>query len=174
MNGSSSGINKSPQPETQATFEISEDGFQKYEALMLKKQNVKKGVLGGIAAAVLILAVWTVLMLLLSVKLSWMILAAGAGIGFCTRYLGKGVTKKFGIAVGVITLPATLIGMLMTACIVFAKGKHLPLLSVVADLSPKTIFFFLKAIIGPLDFLLIMGAIGLAYYLAFKPVQQNE
>jgi hypothetical protein len=167
--------NKTPRPETNdetsSVFEISEDGFQKYSRLMLKNQNFFMGIIGGLAAFIAGVGLWTGTMLLLSYKLDWMALGVGLMIGFSVRLLGKGVEWKFGIIGAILAFFGSISGNLLTACIIFSHGKSISLFSVILQLTPKTELYFLKAVIGPFDVIFCIGAILIGYYFAFKPLK---
>jgi hypothetical protein len=152
-------------------FEISENGFHKYSQLMKEKQNIALGIIGGIAALIIGLAAWTGTMLLVSYKLDWMALGVGLLIGYSVRLLGKGVEPKFGVIGAVLAFIGSVAGNLLTACIIFANGKSISFFSVLPQLNPKTVLYFLKAVIGPFDVIFCLGAILIGYYFAFKPLK---
>jgi hypothetical protein len=159
------------EPDSASVFEISENGFQKYSQLMKKKQNLVMGIVGGVAGLILGVGVWTGTMVLISYKLDWMALGVGLLIGYSIRLLGKGVDRKFGIIGALLSCIGSISGNLLTACIIFAHGKSISLISVILQLKPSTVLYFLKAVIGPFDVIFCIGAVLIGYYFAFKPLK---
>jgi hypothetical protein len=157
--------------EAVSSFEIKEDGPAKYRALMIKKQNVLMGVVGGIAASIVGNALW-IGVFLLGYKIDFLVVGVGFFIGYGVQYLGKGIEKKFGYVAGIITLLSSLSAYFILGCLLFSKGKHIPFFSVFTYMNFRTALYLLQGIIGPLDILFCLGAIGTAYYFSFKPIKE--
>jgi hypothetical protein len=159
------------EPEASSNFEIKEDGPAKYRALMIKQQNMLMGVLGGIAASVVGNALW-IGVFLVGYKIDFLVVGVGFFIGYGVKYLGKGIEPKFGYVAGIITLLSSLSAYFILGCILFSKGKHISFFSVFTYMNFRTAFYLLQGIIGPLDILFCLGAIGTAYYFSFKPIKE--
>lgn len=156
------------------SFEISDNGFEKYSRLMKKNQKFGIGIVFGIIAMIVGIIVWTGTMLLISYKLDWMALGVALLIGYSIRFFGKGVEPRFGITGAILAFIGSITGNLFTACIMFARGvKNHSFLLVVSQLNPGTAFYFLKAVIGPFDVIFCLGAMFIAYYFAFKPIKEK-
>jgi len=149
-------------------FEILENGFEKYSQLMKLKQNLVLGIAGGLGAMIVGIGFWTGAMLLTSNKLDFMALGVGLLIGYSIRTIGKGVEPSFGVIGAVLGFLSSIVGNILTACIIFAHGKNISLISVILQLNPNTALYFLKAVVGPFDVIFCIGAVLLGYYFAFK------
>jgi hypothetical protein len=163
--------NKNSEVEATLNFEIKEDGFAKYRDLMIKKQNMLMGILGGVGAAIIGNAVWIVI-IQLGYKIDFLALGVGFFIAFGVKYLGKGIEPKFGYTAGVITLFSLLVAYFLIGCLLFAKGNHISFFSVFAHMNFTTAIYLLRGIIGALDVLFCLGSIGVAYYFSFKPLKE--
>jgi hypothetical protein len=158
--------------EASTSFEIKEDGFAKYRDLMLKKQNMLLGILAGIGAAIVANALWIGL-IQLGQKIDFLVLAVGFGIAYAVRYFGKGVEPKFGYAAAAIAFVSIIITYFLIGCILFAKGKNLAFFSVFTYMNLTTALYLLRGIMKTLDVLFWFGAVGVAYYFAFKPLKEQ-
>jgi len=158
--------------DTNADFEVSDDGFDKYRELLLKKQAMCSGVLGGIGAAFLTLAVWVPLMYYSHCGYIWMLLGFGLSIGYAVRFFGKGITSTFGIIAALITGITMIICMALTPYIFFAYDFGIPqLLSIFGKFSysvPKLVL----SMYVPINILFCIGAIIIAYILSFKQIKE--
>jgi hypothetical protein len=153
-------------------FEITDDGFDKYKALMIGKQDRARGTLSGIGAFLIGTTVWAEVVQLTGYKLDWMALAVGLIIGYAIRLFGKSVEPApFGYIAGILAFFSSVIGNLLTACIMFSHIKKVPFFSLLSHLNPTTAFFFLRAVIGPFDVIFCIGAVLLAYYFSFKQLK---
>jgi hypothetical protein len=157
--------------EASLNFEIKEDGPAKYRELMRKNQKLPMGVVGGVAGALIGNAVW-IGVFLIGYKIDFLALCVGFFIGYCVRYLGKGVEPKFGYAAGVIAFFSTMLAYFTIGCILFARVNHIGFLSVFTHMNVTTALFLIKGVIGFLDVLFLLGATGLAYYYSFKPLKE--
>jgi hypothetical protein len=155
-----------------SSFEISDNGPAKYRELMLKNQKMSMAILGGIAAGIIGIIVW-IGAFLIGYKIDLFALGVGYFIGFGSRYLGKAVEPKFGYVAGAIAFLFVFIGDEILGCLLFAKSTHVSIFSILSNLTPSTGFFVLKAVLGPVDILFWLAAIGLAYYFSFKPLKQQ-
>jgi hypothetical protein len=86
------------------------------------------------------------------------------------QYFGKGVSPQFGVVAGAISFFAWLVGNFFTAAIIFSRLKNISFLTLMSRIDFSMIGLFLKAVIGPVDFLLCAAAVYTAYYIGFKRV----
>lgn len=165
--------NTQPPKAGSANFEISDDGFEKYKVLMKRRQNPNLGIVGGAGAAFAGIVVWTGVMQLTGYKLDWMALATGFLIGYATRFFGKAIEPSpCGYVAGGLALICSILGNLLTACILFSHIKKVSFFSLLAQLNPTSALYFLRAVIGPFDVIFCLGAIFLAYYFSFKKIKE--
>jgi hypothetical protein len=158
----------------EASFEVDAKDFSKYWNYLKKKENIALGILGGVAAALIALIIWAVLIKFSGYKVGWMAIVAGAGIGFAVRYLGKGISPEFGIAGGAIAFLLWLFGNLITAVLIFSRMKNISFLTIISHMDFPTVMVFLKAVISPIDWLLGFAAAYTAYFFGFKKVSPPQ
>jgi hypothetical protein len=161
---------KDPADDTETVFEVDKSDFSKHWQYLKKRENLWAGTLAGIGAAVICLAIWIIIMKLTGYKVGWMAFAEGFGIGYAMQYFGKGVSPQFGIVGGAIALIAWLLGNFFTAAIIFSRLKNISLMTLMSRIDFSMVTVFLKAVIGPVDFLLCAAAVYTAYYIGFKRV----
>jgi hypothetical protein len=161
---------QAPTEDSEPTFEVDKSDFSKHWQYLKKRENLVAGTLVSIGAAIVCLAIWLIVMRLTGYKLGWMTLAAGFGIGFAMQYFGKGVSPQFGVIGGTITFLTWLLGNFFTAAIIFSRVKNVALVTLISHIDFSMITLFLKAVIGPIDFLLCASAVYAAYYIGFKRV----
>jgi hypothetical protein len=153
-------------------FEIKEDGFAKYRDLMLKSQRMPFGILGGLGASLVGNAVW-IGILLLGYKIDFLVLCVGFFIGYSIRYFGKAIEPKFGYVAGAIAFVGTVAAYFIIGCILFVKVNHIAFFSVFAHMNFSMALFLMWKTLGHfLDILFCLGAVGIAYYFAFKPLKE--
>ena len=154
-------------------FEVSDDGFEKYKALMKNRQNPALGIAGGLGAAIVAIIVWAEIMQLTGYKLDWMSLATGFLIGYAIRFFGKAIEPSpFGYVAGILAFLCSIMGNLLTACIMFSHIRKVSFFSILSQLNPTSALYFLRAVIGPFDVIFCLGAIFIAYYFSFKRIKE--
>jgi uncharacterized membrane protein (DUF485 family) len=156
--------------DSEPTFEVDKNDFSKHWQYLKKRENLLIGVLSSLGAAIIILILWVVIMRLTSYKVGWMALAAGFGIGYSMQYFGKGVSPQFGVIGGAISFFTWLAGNFFTAAVIFSRIKHMSFLTLMSHIDFSMVTLFLKAVIGPVDYILCAAAVYAAYYIGFKRV----
>jgi hypothetical protein len=156
--------------DSEPTFEVDKSDFSKHWQYLKKRENLLQGILAGIGVAILCLAIWLIIMKLTGYKVGWMALAEGFGVGYAIRFFGKGVSPQFGVCAGVISFFTWLFGNFFTAAVIFSRMKNISFLTLMSRVDFSMVSLFLKAILGPVDFLLCAAAVYSAYYIGFKRV----
>jgi len=155
-----------------AMFEVSDDGFEKYRELLLKKQNMRKGIMAGIAAAFLALVLWVPLMYYSHCDYIWTLLAFGLIIGYAVRQFGKGITPKFGVNAAIISGVTMLICIVVTPYIFFSYDFGIKqLLSIFGQFS-HSVPRLIMSMYMPINILFCIGTVIIAYVLSFKQVKE--
>lgn len=129
-----------------------------------EEQSLLRGALAGLGAAAVGAGVWAVVTVVTQHQIGWMAIGVGFLVGIAVRFFGKGTENTFGILGAVCALLGCLAGNLLAVCISAAQQYHLPLLEILAGLSPQTIEELLRDTFSPLDLLFY----GLAMYEAYK------
>lgn len=153
-------------------FEVSDDGFEKYRELLLKKQNMRSGVLTGIGAALLALSLWVPLMYYSHCGYIWTILGFGLFIGYAVRRFGKGITSKFGINAAIITTVTMIVCMIATPYIFFSYDFGIKqLLSIFGQFS-HSVPRLIVSMYFPINIVFCIGSIIIAYMFSFKQIKE--
>jgi hypothetical protein len=160
--------------DSEPTFEVDKSDFSKHWQYLKKRENLLMGTLWSIGAAFIIMIVWLVIMKLTGFKLGWMALAEGFGIGYAMQHFGKGVSPQFGIVGGALSFATWIFGNFFTAAIIFSRVKNISLITLLSHIDFSMVSLFLKAVIGPVDFILCAAAVYTAYYIGFKRVVPDD
>jgi hypothetical protein len=156
--------------DSEPTFEVDKSDFSKHWQYLKKRENLLVGTLWSIGAAILILMIWVMIMKLTGYKVGWMALAEGFGIGYAMQRFGKGVSPQFGVVGGAVSFITWILGNFLTAAIIFSKMKNISFLTLLSHIDFSMVSIFLKAVIGPVDYILCAAAVYTAYYIGFKRV----
>ena len=162
------------QDDSEPVFEVDQKDFSKYLSYCKSKENMVMGIIGASFAGLIVLALWTVLVKFTGYKLGWMAIVHGIAIGYSVKFLGKGISPVFGILAGIATFIAWLAGNLLTACIMFSRMKNISFLGILSNMDISTSFYFLRAVLGPIDFLVGIAGIYAAYYVSFRRIQPPQ
>jgi hypothetical protein len=167
---------ESPAEDSEPTFEVDKSDFSKHWQYLKKRENLLMGTLWSLGAALVILAVWLVVMKVTGhpEKIGWMTLAEGFGIGFAMQHFGKGVSPQFGIVGGAISFLAWVIGNFFTGALIFSRLKNVSLTVLLSHTDFSMVSIFLRAVIGPIDCILCAAAVYTAYYFGFKRVAPDN
>jgi hypothetical protein len=152
------------------SFEVDPRDFSKHWQYLKKRETIPLGTAAGIGAAAIALIIWTLAVKFTGYKLGWMAIAASFGIGFAIQYFGKGVSPVFGIIGGGIAFVTWLAGNFVTAALIFSRVKNLSFLTIMSRMDFSMAAMFLGAVIGPVDWLLLIAAAYTAYFFGFKKV----
>lgn len=76
---------------------INEDIFVKFMQEGRAVQNIYKGILGGIIAAILGAGLWAMITVLTGYQIGWMAIGVGFMVGYGVKVMGKGVDNVFGV-----------------------------------------------------------------------------
>lgn len=167
---------KDPSDDSEPTFEVDKSDFSKHWQYLKKRENLLRGTLWSIGTAFLLLVVWLVIMKLTGhpEKVGGMTLVEGFGIGFAMQHFGKGVSPQFGVVGGALAFSTWIFGNFFTGAIIFSRFKHVGLITLLSHTDFSMVTLFLKAVIGPIDFILCAAAIFTAYYIGFKRVTPDQ
>ncbi len=156
--------------ELEPVFEVDQKDFSKHWQYLKKRENLTKGIVGGIGAAIGSLVLWILLVHFTGYKIGWMALVEAAAIGFSVRYLGKAVSPPFGIAGAGISLVSWIIGNFMTAAISHSHKKSISLLAVLGQMDFHRVLYFFVDGIRPFDWIIGFTAAFIAFYFGYKTV----
>jgi hypothetical protein len=160
--------------DSEPLFEVDQKDYSKYLSYCKSKENLVMAIIGVVMVSVVVVALWPVLVKFTGYKVGWMALVQGFAAGYAVKKLGKGISPGFGILAGIITFLIWLAGNLLTACVIFSKIKNVSFFSILTNMDVPSAFDFLKAFLGPIDFLIGIAAVYAAYYLGFKRLQPPQ
>jgi uncharacterized membrane protein YeaQ/YmgE (transglycosylase-associated protein family) len=130
--------------------------------------NFGLAIAGGLGAAILGAAAWTVVTVVTQMELGIMAVAIGFLVGWAVRELGKGSDQKFGVVGAVCGLFGCVLGNALSALAFFSQAKGLPFLSVVANANPNFIVSLMTAFFSPMDLLFYAIAVYEAYKFSLR------
>ncbi|HUI92644.1 MAG TPA: hypothetical protein VLX68_10390 [Chitinivibrionales bacterium] len=156
--------------DSEQSFEVDPRDFSKHWQYLKKRENILLGTAAGIGAAIVALVIWGFAVKFTGYKLGWIAMASSFGIGFAIQYFGKGVSPVFGIIGGGIVFFTWLAGNFITAALIFSRVKSISFLTIMSRMDFPMFGAFLQAVIGPVDWLLLLAATYIAYFFGFKKV----
>jgi hypothetical protein len=165
---------KEKNDEMESVFEVDQKDYSKYLSYCKSKENLVMAIIGGAIVSVVVIALWPVLVKLTGYKVGWMVLIQGFASGYAVKKLGKGISPGFGILAGIMTFLTWLAGNLLTACVIFSRIKNVSFFSILSNMDVPSAFDFLKAFLGPIDFLIGIAAVYAAYYLGYRRLQPPQ
>ncbi|MBI1951227.1 MAG: hypothetical protein HYS34_07690 [Acidobacteria bacterium] len=92
-------------------------------------------VAGSVAAAAGAM-VWAAVTVFTGMQIGWMAVGVGFLVGFAVRRFGKGADPTFQILGAVLSLVGCLAGNLLAVCAFASRQQDVPLMSVLAGLTP--------------------------------------
>lgn len=105
-------------------------------------------------------------------------MAVGIGfiVGVSVRYLGKGLTKSFGISGGLLALFGCLLGNFLAMCGLVAADVGQPMVDLTLSIAshPTVAAELMLATFSPMDLLFYGIAVFQGYKLSFREIQDHE
>lgn len=140
------------------------------------EQNLPMAVFGGAVAAVIGAGIWALITVTTKYQIGWMAIGVGFLVGFGVRFLGKGVSKSFGIVGAIFALIGCLLGNLMSACGFISAEYSVSFMRVLSDSlqQPSVAIQILKAAFHPMDILFYVIAVYEGYRLSFRRITPEE
>lgn len=140
------------------------------------EQNLPMAVFGGAVAAVIGAGIWALITVTTKYQIGWMAIGVGFLVGFGVRFLGKGVSKSFGIVGAIFALIGCLLGNLMSACGFISAEYSVSFMRVLSDSlqHPNIAIGILKAAFHPMDILFYVIAVYEGYKVSFRRITPEE
>jgi|ERR1700676_1861327 len=137
-------------------------------------QSLPLGIVGGLIGAAVAAALWAAITAATHFQIGYMALAVGFIVGFSVRTLGRGVDRSFGIAGAVLSFLGCVAGNLGATIVTVAQYAKVPVLTVVAKLTPALAFLFLKEGFQVMDLFFYGFAVYSGYRYAFRRLTEAE
>jgi hypothetical protein len=133
-------------------------------------ENLTQGIIGAAVGAGLGATLWAVLTLLFGGQTFWMPIGVGLLAGVGMRIMGKGTEPPFGIAGAGMAFAGCLVGSVMSFYMLAALELHIPVYSVLWEVTPTYILGSMARHLGFLDLILYGIATGAGYLFSVTPM----
>lgn len=153
---------------------INESKLQDFIARLRTEQRLMMGVFGGLGAALVGAAVWTVVTVLTHFQIGWMAVGVGFLVGMAIRQFGKGIDKIFGVIGASLALVGCVLGNLFSGCEFLAEDQKVSFFDVVGVLTPQLAADILAVTFHPMDLLFYGIAIYEGYKFSFRTITRDE
>lgn len=146
---------------------------QKIE-LLRSEQNFSMGIAGSIFVGLVGAGLWAAITVATGLKIGYMALAIGAGVGFTMQFLGKGIDQKFGIAGAIIAVLSCVLGNFFTIMGYISNQEGISYIETLMYFDYSYTFDLLVETAQLMD-LLFYGIAGFeGYKFAFRRLNQLE
>lgn len=143
---------------------------------LFAQQNFPLAIVGGMAAAILGGLAWAAVTVASGYQIGWMAIGVGCVVGLAVRALGKGMTKTFGIAGGLLALFGCALGNLLAVCGFVAQQAEAPIVSTTLTIlsQPMTAIEHMKMSFSPMDLVFYAIAVYEGYKFSFRQISDEE
>jgi hypothetical protein len=126
--------------------------------------SLPMALLAGLLAASAGAAAWALVTVLTGMQIGWMAVGIGFLVGLAVRKFGKGSAPSFQVLGAVLSLVGCLAGNLLAVCIFAGRSEDVPLMTILAGLTPSLAVRLIVETFSPMDLLFY----GLAVYEGYK------
>ncbi len=143
---------------------------------LVQQQNFPLGVIAGFIAAVAGAVAWAAVTITTQYQIGWLAVGVGFLVGIAVRKAGRGLTKPFGIAGGILALFGCLLGNFLAMCGLVANEVAQPLVDVTLTFAtqPMAAIELMKETFSPMDLLFYGIAAYEGYKFSFREIQDHE
>lgn len=142
--------------------------------VLIEAQSVRDGILGGLAALVLVHLCWAYSAVLLDRVFPWMTIVQGALIGMGVQRLGRGLDWRFPLIAALWSFPASFTGNLVVALSLTANAAGVAIVDVIAGLSASSLQKFYSETITSVDIIFAFCSIALATFFAKRRLTRQQ
>lgn len=161
-------------PSSAANTQVDGARLQQFQRKMREEQDLSRGFLAGLGAAILGACLWAVITVLTGYQIGWMAVGVGFLVGFANRTFGRGVDKTFGYCGALLALVGCLLGNLLSVCIIIGNQTETSSLAVLSGLNPGTAMELMTATFQPMDILFYGLALYEGYKFSFRQLSDKE
>ena len=148
--------------------------LEMYMHRLSMEQNLVKGILAGLFAAVAGALVWAVVTVATGYQIGYMAVAIGFAVGYMMRITGRGIDKIFGVMGALLALFGCMLGNFLSTCGFVANEFNLGYLEVLQTLDYAYIPELMVETFSPMDVLFYGIALYQGYKMSFRHVTQEE
>lgn len=141
---------------------------------LIAAQSVVRGVLGGIAALLVVHFAWAQSAVLLDRVFPWMTIVQGVAIGYGVQRLGLGLDWRFPLIAALLSFPAAFSGNLVVAISLTANASGSSALEVVNGLTAASIGSFFTETITGVDWIFAFCSIAVATFFAKRRLTRSQ
>jgi len=141
---------------------------------LLAEQSVVRGVLGSIAAALLLCWTWALFSMMSGRVFPWLTVVIGALIGLAMQHFGRGLDWRFPVLAAAVAGISAYAGNLMIGVLETGRYIEADTASVIRGLSLDTMRNFFRNTIGPVDHVYAFCAAGVAAFFANRRLKRHE
>lgn len=143
-------------------------------ALLLARQNLQRGILGGLLMATVAIALWVYLALLFDKYYPWVSILLGVLIGLAVQRFGQGIDWRFPLAAALITTVSAAAGSFLVALFLTGREFGTGALGLVNEISTHTLRTFYFRDFGAVGVIYMLFAASLAAFYANRRLRPAE
>lgn len=146
------------------------------EALILLKerQNLNKGILGGVLVTLLCAVAWAFITIASNYQIGFMAVGVGLAVGYSIQHFGQGLEPQYGIIGAVLALLGCILGNVFSLIGFAAEDLGVGLFEVLAMIDLTAIPDALIDWTQPMDLLFYGIAVYEGYKFSIKKLDQND
>lgn len=141
---------------------------------LIAQQSVVRGLLGGLAALLLMHVAWAQSAVLLDRVFPWMTIIQGAAIGFGVQRLGLGLDWRFPLIAALLSFPAAFSGNFVVAVSLTANASGSSMLEVMSGLTANSVGSFFTETMTGVDWIFAFCSIAVATFLAKRRLTRAQ
>lgn len=141
---------------------------------LIAAQSVVRGLLGGLAALVLLHVAWAQSAVLLDRVFPWMTIVQGVAIGYGVQRLGLGLDWRFPLIAALLSFPAALTGNFVVAVSLTANASGSSTIDVLSGLTAASIHSFFTETITGVDWIFAFCSIAVATFFAKRRLTRAQ
>ena len=163
-----------PDTEEQASHQLDAMQLQQALAALEREENFAAATMTGSGAAVTCAAIWAAVTAATEYQIGWMAVGVGVLVALTVRYFGKGVTTRFQVLGGGLSLLGCLLGNFFTLCYFGAKAAEVPVLEFMTQIDFAAVPGVMMDTASPMDALFYGIAIYEGYRLSLRAITEDD
>ncbi len=132
------------------------------------QQSLPLALIGGIAASILCIFLWTLITVLTKFQITYMAIGVGFAVGFSIQKLGKGATPLYGVLGATLALLTCFVGNYISSVFLIANEVNYSYSEAFSSLDVDTSIIIIKETFQGMDILFYGVAIYTGYISAIK------
>lgn len=154
--------------------ELNEDKLTALIAEKRSKENFPLAVFAGFAGALVGGAIWAGITVATEFQIGWMAVGVGFLVGFSVRFMGKGISPRFGYVGAAFALLGCLAGNFLSIVGFVAIAENLGFFQTLLSIDYAVVPEIMVAAFSPIDLLFYGIAVYEGYKFSFVQISENE